>query len=123
MAASAVALPGLLKVKAALLAKVLWRVASYRFPVAMGAYVTAALAARFVVSRIQVRDYRRANERGAMSAFFLSYILRHPLVSPFRFFSRTRSRCSGRSARYGTRTWTWLIATTSGTWTSACLPA
>lgn len=34
--------------------KVLWRVASYRFPVAMGAYVAAALAARFVVGRVQV---------------------------------------------------------------------
>jgi hypothetical protein len=34
--------------------KILWRVASYRFPVAMGAYVAAALAARFVVGRVQV---------------------------------------------------------------------
>lgn len=56
VAASALALPGLLKVKAALLGKLLWRVASYRFPVAMGAYVAAALAARFVVGRVQVRD-------------------------------------------------------------------
>ena len=43
------------QVKAALVGKVLWRVASYRFPVAMGAYVAAALAARFVVGRVQVR--------------------------------------------------------------------
>lgn len=42
------------QVKAALLGKVLWRLASYRFPVAMGAYVAAALAARFVVGRVQV---------------------------------------------------------------------
>lgn len=54
MAASALALPGLLKVKAALVGKVLWRAASYRFPVAMGAYVAAALAARFIVGRVQV---------------------------------------------------------------------
>lgn len=43
------------QVKATLLGKLLWRVASYRFPVAMGAYVAAALAARFVVGRVQVR--------------------------------------------------------------------
>ncbi len=55
VAASALAVPGLLRIKAALVGKVLWRVASYRFPVAMGAYVAAALAARFVVGRVQVR--------------------------------------------------------------------
>ncbi len=51
--ATALAIPGLLTVKAALFAKVLWKVASYRFPVALGAYVCAAVVAKFVVGRIQ----------------------------------------------------------------------
>ncbi|KAM3572336.1 hypothetical protein VYU27_005635, partial [Nannochloropsis oceanica] len=51
--ATALALPGLFKLKVTMLAKLIWRVAFYRFPVGLGTYVCAAVATKAVVGRVR----------------------------------------------------------------------
>jgi len=57
--AAALALPGLLRVRVAVVGKFLWRIASYKFPVALGAYAGAALLARWTVGKVQGMWRRR----------------------------------------------------------------